>query len=442
MQHWMLKALAESLGQFRKLTTIRRIGDTLFSLQFGKEHGYFFDMTRGESLVYPAVAFVETKRYQSPFDAQLSKRASGSQIEAVTLLNDDKLLAFDLVKQGSYKSQTCRLVFEFTGKHTNAVLLDEKGVILEAMRHIPSDVSTRPVQVGFPYTLPPPPTFAKKPAPDNMPPIDTLLAQAYQERTHHRLEEKKRLHIAKLHEQSKRLQQRLDSLEAAEALETKGEQTRKEADLMLANISRIRPYDTTVTLEGYDGESVTIRLAAAESVNRKINLHYAKARRLLSKAKNVHIEEENLRDKIAFLHKMAAATANAQDEATLTLLFPKRKIGEKKELQDDNVERFTIEGFPVWLGKNEKGNIWLLGNAKAGDMWMHLKDRPSAHVIIRTSKQQLPQSVLLEAAKLCATFSAPSKGDYPVDYTFRRNVKIKERAFVNYVEYKTLHVRI
>jgi len=92
------------------------------------------------------------------------------------------------------------------------------------------------------------------------------------------------------------------------------------------------------------------------------------------------------------------------------------------------------------LGKSEKGNIELLKNAKARDIWMHLKDRPSAHVVISTDKQQLPQCLLETAAKLCVDFSVFEKGRYLVDYTPRREVKMQEGANVLYTNYKTLSI--
>ena len=91
------------------------------------------------------------------------------------------------------------------------------------------------------------------------------------------------------------------------------------------------------------------------------------------------------------------------------------------------------------LGKNEKGNIELLKEAKKRDIWMHIKDIPSCHVIIRTDKKSVPQSVLDFAGKICVEFSVTKKGTYLVDYTQRHNVSIKDGANVTYVDYKTMY---
>lgn len=77
-----------------------------------------------------------------------------------------------------------------------------------------------------------------------------------------------------------------------------------------------------------------------------------------------------------------------------------------------------------------------------GDIWLHLKDMPSTHVIIRTDKKNVPESVLMFAAKLCVQFSTAEAGSYLVDYTYRRHVKVRQGANVNYVDYKTVKIDI
>jgi predicted ribosome quality control (RQC) complex YloA/Tae2 family protein len=71
---------------------------------------------------------------------------------------------------------------------------------------------------------------------------------------------------------------------------------------------------------------------------------------------------------------------------------------------------------------------------------MHIRDVPSSHVIIRTDKQNLPDSVLKSAAKLCVDFSVKSPGDYEVDYTKRKFVKVQEGSNVLYNKYDTIRI--
>jgi len=77
---------------------------------------------------------------------------------------------------------------------------------------------------------------------------------------------------------------------------------------------------------------------------------------------------------------------------------------------------------------------------KAKDIWLHMKERPSAHVIITTDKQNVPERVIKGAARLCVDFTMFEKDRYLVDYTPRREVSVQERANVLYNKYKTIEI--
>jgi predicted ribosome quality control (RQC) complex YloA/Tae2 family protein len=168
-------------------------------------------------------------------------------------------------------------------------------------------------------------------------------------------------------------------------------------------------------------------------------MFFTKSKKAKQKAKHLFIEEESLRSKTEHLKLFINVVKEAKDVAKIELLFPK-KVQNKKLKQNDSIEVFWIEGYKVQLGKNEKGNIELLKNARAKDIWLHMKERPSAHVIITTDKQNLPQNIILAAARLCVEFTTASKDRYLVDYTPRREVTIQNGANVLYNKYKTIEV--
>ena len=82
----------------------------------------------------------------------------------------------------------------------------------------------------------------------------------------------------------------------------------------------------------------------------------------------------------------------------------------------------------------------VLKNAKAKDIWLHLKEQPSCHVIITTDKQSLPEKIIKSAARLCVDFTTTSQDKYLVDYTPRREVTIQSGANVLYNKYKTVEI--
>lgn len=103
----------------------------------------------------------------------------------------------------------------------------------------------------------------------------------------------------------------------------------------------------------------------------------------------------------------------------------------------------SSENVPIILGKNNKQNDYLTHRyAEDEDTWLHTKDIPGSHVIIRS--RQFGEQTLFEAAQLAAYHSkGKNSSQVPVDYTFVRHVKKPKGAkpgFVIYEQQKTLFI--
>ena len=104
----------------------------------------------------------------------------------------------------------------------------------------------------------------------------------------------------------------------------------------------------------------------------------------------------------------------------------------------------SVDGFEILVGKNNRQNDYLTMHlAKKEDLWLHAKDAPGAHVIIRSQPgREIPDATLEQAARLAAYYSdGRHSSKVPVDYTLRKNVWKPARArpgFVLYENYKTL----
>ena len=83
----------------------------------------------------------------------------------------------------------------------------------------------------------------------------------------------------------------------------------------------------------------------------------------------------------------------------------------------------SVDGIDIYVGKNAAQNERLTGDARPGETWLHAKDMPGSHVIIK-AEGAIPDTTLAEAATLAAWYS---KGQHstmvPIDYTLRRHVK-------------------
>lgn len=131
----------------------------------------------------------------------------------------------------------------------------------------------------------------------------------------------------------------------------------------------------------------------------------------------------------------------------------KERKGDKRwreSVQKLGIRQFkTKDGLQAWVGRNHKENEELVIRlARGNDLWMHLKGRPGAHVIIQMPGGKSPSlETLLDGAVLVAYYSGVSnKEKVEVDYTFRKFVKRVpgggDKFLVTYTQNKTLMIKM
>jgi len=438
MKYNELIQIAKYLEQYKSISSIGRVEDTIIKVTFNRDEVVYFDMKKGDSYVFKKQSYKRAKIYNAPFDVVLYKRFGRSSLNRVEVVDNNRVLRLHVDSNSSYKAQKSILQFEFTGRNTNVIILDEEETVLEALRHIDSSVSYRSIKVG--EKLEPLPPYEMKKQDEKIENIELFLENEYQKRADIKLNQIKNQKLIALQKKIDKLQKLLNSLESEDELLEKSEKYSSWGTLVLSNIHLVKAYEKIIKLKDFEGNEVEIALPKeARTPSEAGNILFASAKKLKRKAKSLYKERENLEEKIAFLKNMQKVVDRAKDESEINILLPKQKHSKKAKKEQKSYESFFIEGFKVMLGKNEKGNIELLKEAKKRDIWFHIKDTPSSHVIIRTDKANVPQSVLDFAAKICVEFSVTKKGTYLVDYTQRRNVTVKNGANVEYVNYKTMH---
>jgi predicted ribosome quality control (RQC) complex YloA/Tae2 family protein len=438
MKLYELKAIAKRLNDFSFISRARRVEDNTLELVFDKNDSYFFNMTRGHSFIYKAPSQRPLQGYNAPFDTLLHTLLSASKLIAVEVPESDRILRFTMAPKSSYKDKIIYLQLEFTGKNTNAILIDDNEIIIEALRHIDADSSFRVIRPGVELLAIPP--FDRTEENREIKDIDTHLEEKYVQIQAKKLFEMKKQKLFVTAKKSEKLSKLLEKLPDEKSLSQQAQVFKSYGNLILANLYQIKPYDTMLKTYDFDGNEITITLPKNVKVNRMSDYFFNLAKRAQNKAKNIHIEKENLESKKRFYDNIYYALEQAKEPYELELLVPKRAKQQRKKERLTEGELFWIEDYKVLVGRNSKENQKLLEMAKANDIWMHIRDIPSSHVIIRTDKQNLPDSVLKSAAKLCVDFSVKNPGDYEVDYTKRKFVKVQEGSNVLYNKYDTISV--
>lgn len=433
-----LKQITLYLQKFSKISAIYRVTDTIVKIAFDKNDEIYFNMQRSNSSIFKTSSFSRSKVYNAPFDVLLAKRFNRADIINMELLNSDKILRIKTSIASAYKQEITFLQFEFTGKYTNIIILDEDNIVLEALRHVDLFSSFREVRVGQKLLDVPNAPFEAKEYP--LDDVEAFLFAGYEKEQEQKLSSLKKQKISFLTKKIKKLQKLEKSLEDEESLKKEATLCSHYGNLVLSNMHNITPYKRFITLKDYDGNEIEIDLLREYPSSAKISESlFTRAKKAKQKSKNLHIEKASLKSKIEHLELFINTVSQAKDSSKINLLFPKKEQA-KKIKRDDSIEVFLIEGYKVSLGKNEKGNISVLKNARARDIWIHLKEIPSCHVIITTDKQNIPLHIIESAATLCVDFTTTSKDKYLVDYTPRREVTIQHGANVLYNKYKTIEI--
>lgn len=437
MKYKILTQITDFLSKFKKINNIRRIEDCALLIVFDNSYELIFDLNKSNSAIYKSNQVTNFKEYKAPFDFALKKRFNSSKINSIETMQNNRIIKIETTLNGSYKSLKSILYLEFTGRFTNVILTDECGVIIEALRHCQNEI--RCIKVGK-TLLELEPIDIKESQCEIIENFDEFFINEFEKIKNKKLNELKNIKLLNLDKKILILKQNLDVIPSKDELMQKSDQLNKNAMLIISNLYRLNAYDREIVLKDENGNSINLKLN--NTPKNTASEAFKESKKIKQKAENIQIQRLNLINKIDFLKKLKNTLQFSQDISEINALMPKKSKYKKDTKNIDFIENFYINEFKISVGKNEKGNILLLKESKKDDFWFHLKDIPSSHVIVKTNKQSLNDNLLNFVAKLCVTFSTNERGNYLVDYTKKQNVKVVNGAFVNYINYKTIGVKI
>ena len=267
-------------------------------------------------------------------------------------------------------------------------------------------------------------------------------------------------------------------------------------ELITSNLYRIKDYpQNSIVLENYydNNNPITIPLDKSISPSKNAKNFFKKYRKLqntiaiVSKQKALANAELNYLESIIYELESASTLDELESiysEVCDNFVFSKNSntvknniknsSNTKKQSKKDDSSlmptKLIIDGFTVWVGKNNKQNDYLTCKlAQNSDIWFHTKDIHGSHVVIRPSSLSeksnsehnessslpsiskklnlsnsgVPDSVLYKCACLAAYYSkARMSQNVPVDYTYIKYVKKPNGAkpgMVIYTDNKTIY---
>lgn len=435
MKYKTLMQIADFLKKFEKINSVKRVGNRVVLIEFDKQNTIFFDMDKQNSAIYKNDDYKHLKNYKAPFDVVLSKRFNASNLINLEVLENNRILFIKAKKSGSYKEIVSNLYFEFTGRFTNIIITDENDNILEALSHYEN--TNRSIKPGKTLKHLSQITIKEKPS-QIIVNFDEFLKSEFEKINSKKLFDIKNSKITILDKKIDSLTKNLTELESQENLLEKSMSLNKKGEIITANLHLLNDFQKEFILKDFNGNDVFFKCENTPKLEAK--RLFDESKKLRQKASGVKFEKANLNEKIEFFQNLKELVKNVSNLDEIEALFPKRSKKLPLNKESEIIENFYIGDFKISVGKNEKGNISLLKNSKKDDFWFHLKDIPSAHVIVKTNKQSLSDEIIKMAAKICVNFSVKNSGNFEVDYTKRTNVKVVDGAFVNYINYKTINI--
>lgn len=232
------------------------------------------------------------------------------------------------------------------------------------------------------------------------------------------------------------------------------EQWKIYADILMANQYSIKHSSDNVKLENfYDGSTINIPLDNDLTIIENAQSYYKRYAKEKSSLEVILNQLEEAKHDEDYIKSILFNLKNASDVDTIedirnelidSGIIKKKKIKNKKQ-KSEPYHFISEDGFDIYVGKNNYQNDYLtLKFAISSDIWMHTKNIPGSHVIIKSKKGQISDEALKEGAMLAAYFSqAQSSSNIPVDYTIKKNVKKPNGAkpgMVIFYTNKTIYV--
>ncbi len=240
----------------------------------------------------------------------------------------------------------------------------------------------------------------------------------------------------------KKLAIRLQTLKDSEHMED----YRIKGELLTASISMIPKGAKKVVLQNWYDENcgdIEIQLDESMSPARNAQRYFKLYQKMRNAARMAGEQAEETREELAYLEGQLENLEKSTDEADLQEIRTELEAQgyvrathnrrAKKALPESKPLRFvSAAGIEIFVGKNNVQNEKLTFSAGPMELWLHAKDMPGSHVIVKSTSPDA--DTLHEAAMLAAFYSkGQASSNVPVDIVQRRYVKKPSGAKPGYV---------
>lgn len=251
-------------------------------------------------------------------------------------------------------------------------------------------------------------------------------------------------HLSRAQKKLSLLKNELDDCGAMESIRVKG-------DVITANIYRIKQGDDSVTGMDYEsGEEIAVPLDVSLAPSKNAQKYYKKYQKmkrasfmLAEQIKKTEQECDYLIGVLGFIERAASPNELAEIKTELiegNYLSDKGIAGNKKKKTPASkpLAFTTTDGLLLRVGRNNRQNDALTGNADRNELWFHIKGFHGSHVILTPNGIDEPSDRDYTEAAMIAAYYSEKRGsrNVEVDYTRVRCLKKPSGSAPGFVTYE------
>ena len=373
----------------------------------------------------------------------LRKYLEGVKVSDVLPVEGERIVEFhfEITDELSQNRSLC-LAIELMGKHSNVILYDrETSVIIGCAHNIGAEKSKyRELQGGLKYVLPPHVNTKNIITSPNfkVSEIDNYFADL-QENMNLKAEKEKLTKMSQC-----KLKKVLTSTDKISALLKKRDNTEKYklyGELLTANLYQKKDYSKEIEVWDYiNNQNIKIELDETKTLNENAQRYY----KLYTKSKTTKEKSEQLLKDLTiekeYIENILYSISSAKKVTELSEIKDELGISSEVKAKRENpkVEKVVINGFDIYIGKNNKQNDYIISKlSKDEDYWFHTRLCAGSHVLLKIKEKEPDERTIFECAKLARRFSSASQpSKVGVIYTKRKFIKKPPAAPLGYVIYK------
>jgi len=225
----------------------------------------------------------------------------------------------------------------------------------------------------------------------------------------------------------------------AEDEPTPGEadELRMQAEWLLALSSQIEANQSILEVDVGTEQKLEIKLDPKLKPVEQAQRMFKRASKLERAAEFIPKRRAKLQTDLNFLEQLSVDLTLAENQPEIVAVREElRKMGllssqqaKPSKMKQQNrasqpIRYRSVSGIPILVGRNARQNeIVTFKMATGDDMWLHVRDVPGSHVVIRNGGQAVDEQTLETAAQLAAYYSKKrGEKSVPVAVTSRRFV--------------------